>query len=256
VAGASARESLERLRVAEREARADGRTVPASCARVLLEVVGHLTTYSRRNDAFSVRRIEEGTGLARSTVRRALALLEGYGCIVRVTPENTPGTRTGSTIIALPIVEPVHEDDPAEDAEQEGTTPDRDGWTASRYGVGREHLDSTPPVAPRRSRPLEHPDAPPTRSTYEKEVRGDTRRNAPPSRSPGGRPSGRPSPSPHGGHQQTDNPATITYEDYEAAQRRMREAFDAGRGVSIADANIVDEWAAVARRLERGEVAA
>lgn len=252
VAGQSAREALERLRVAERDARAEGRTVPPSCARVLLEIVGHLTTYSRRNDAFSVRRIEEGTGLARSTVRRALALLEGYGCIVRITPQNTPGQRTGSTIIALPIVEPDADDDPAED----DTDDDPGGWTSPRYRVGRDHLDDTPPGAPRRTRPLEHLDAPATRSRNEKEVRGEAKRDALPGQSPGGRPGGRPSPSLDGGPPQTDHLDTMTAEAAEAAGERMREALENGRGVDPADIRLVDRWAEHKRRAERGEVAA
>jgi len=253
--GRSTREALERLRVAEREARADGRNLPPSCARVLLEIIGQVASYSRRNDACSVRRIEEGTGLARSTVRRALALLEGYGCIVRITPQNTPGTRTGSTIIALPIVEPVAEADPAEDDAGDGAEHDASGWTAPRYGVGRDHLEDTPPVAPRRTRPLEHLDAPATRSTYEKEVRGQQQRTTPTGRPPVGRASARPSASPEVIPPPTAS-GRIAEDDYRAAQDRMREDMDAGRGVNPADVRVVDAWHSQQRKADRGEVAA
>lgn len=252
VVGAATREALDRLQAAEREARAEGSTVPPSCARVLLEIVGQVTTWSRLNAAVSVRRIEEGTGLARSTVRRALALLESYGCIVRITPENVKGQRTGSTIIALPITAP------AED-ELKDRDPDEDAEHLEHQGapVPVAHLDDTPPVAPRRTRPLEHLDAPPTRSRNEKEVREQQQRGAPRGRPPVGRSKDRPAsyreatpdpiPSPTG---------YITAEDATAAERRMREDLDAGRGVDPADVRIVDEWAAQQRRAERGEVAA
>ena len=239
--GRSTREALERLRVAERDARDEGRNIPPSCTRVLLEIVGHLTTYSRRNDECSVRRIEEGTGLARSTVRRALALLEGYGCIIRITPANTPGQRTGSTIIALPIVGPVADEDPAENDAGE---------------LSRDHLEDTPPGASRRTRPLEHLDAPAPRSTYMKVLRGEPKRDAFPGQSPGGRPGGRPSPSLDGGPPQTDHPDTMTAEAAAAAGERMREALENGRGVDPADVRLVDRWAEHDRRAERGEVAA
>ena len=238
--GRSTREALERLRVAEREARADGRTVPPSCARVLLEIVGHLTTWSRRNEYVSVRRIEEGTGLSRSTVRRALADLERYGCITRITPENTPGMATPATIIALPIVEEVHEDEPDDLAD-----PDRDGWAppvAPTRTRPLEHLDSTPPVSPRRTRPLVHPDAPPTRSTYEKEVRESVRESVPPGRSPVGRSSDRPPTSPVG----SDTPAPaqrVSREDAQAADRRLRDAVTERRGMDPADIRLVDDYA-------------
>jgi DNA-binding Lrp family transcriptional regulator len=248
--GRSTREALDRLRVAEREARADGRTVPASCARVLLEVVGHLTTYSRRNDALSVRRIEEGTGLSRSTVRRALALLEGYGCITRITPENVKGQRTGSTIIALPVTTPA--EDELEDRDRHENA---DALEHHRAPDPVVHLRDTPPVAPRRTRPLEHLDAPATRSTYEKEVRGQQQRTTPTGRPPVGRASARPSASPEVIPPPTAS-GRIAEDDYRAAQDRMREDMDAGRGVNPADVRVVDAWHSQQRKADRGEVAA
>ena len=251
-AGRSAREALDRLRVAEREARADGRTVPPSCARVLLEIVGHLTTWSRRNYEVSIRSIEEGTGLARSTVRRALTLLEGYGCIVRITPENTPGITTPPTIIALPVVEVVHEDEPADLAD-----PDREGWAppvAPTRTRSLEHLDSTPPVAPRCTRPLEHPDAPPTRSN-EREVRGRVRESVPPGRSPVGRSSDRPPTSPVG----SDTPAParrVSREAAQAADQRIREAVRTSSGLDPADIRLVDAYARQERHDQQADALA
>lgn len=249
-AGRSARAALDALRDAEIAARSEGTTVAPSCARVLLEIIGHLTTWSRRNDALSVRQIEQGTGLSRSTVRRALDRLEGYGCIARITPANVKGQRTGATIIALPIVEPV-DDHPASEIPDD---PDHDAALAAAYehhqaeqmeaaaAAGRYHLDepgpvspgSTPPVSPRRTRPLVHPDAPPPRST-EKEVREAREKCAREDRPPGGRPGGRPVSSPAGGD--GDGHAAFL-----AAQKRMRDANDQGRGVDPADVALVSEW--------------
>jgi len=255
-AGRSGREAIARLSTAEAEARETGTRVPASCARILLEIVGQVTTYSRRNDALSVRMIEERTGMARSTVRRALGLLEGYGCITRITPENTPGQRTGSTLIALPVVEPDAQPDPAEDDAGEDEHAGGEGWTAPRYRGYLERPDDTPPGAPRRTRPLERLDAPATRSTYEKNVRAHAQRNAPPDRSPGGRPSGRPSPSLDGEPPKGNTHPDVNADEAAAAEERIREDIHHGRGVNPADARIVDRWAAHRRQVARGEAAA
>ncbi|MGA0069333.1 MAG: hypothetical protein ACO3PB_07755 [Miltoncostaeaceae bacterium] len=267
-AGRSAREALDRLRAAEREARAEGRTVPPSCARVLLEVVGHLTTYSRRNDFLPVSRaatdsqpggLVERTGYSRNTIRRALALLESWGCITRITPENVKGTKTGPTLIALPIVEPPghheHDADELEDedahqgqhehAHQPVPMLTRSPWT----DPGPVTLD-----APGSRSPWTDPL---TRSTYEKEVRAQPQREARQGRPPDGRSKDRPASYLEATPNPTPSPTGyITAEDASAAEDRMRDDLDAGRGVNPADVRIVDEWAAQQRRAERGEVAA
>lgn len=254
-AGRSARAALDALRDAEIAARSEGATVPPSCARVLLEIIGHLTTWSRRNDAMSVRRVEQGTGLSRSTVRRALRLLEGYGCIVRITPANVKGQRTGSTIIALPIVEPV-EDHPAED---HADKPDPDAAMVAAYEhhqaeqmeaaehAARYHLDDpgavsprrTPPGSPRRTRPPVHPDAPATRSN-EKEVREVREKRAREDRPPDGRAGARPVSSPAGG----DGGGHAAFI---AAEKRMRDGIATGKGVDPADAALVARQAQMER---------
>lgn len=260
-AGRSAREALDRLRVAEREARADGRTVPPSCARVLLEVVGHLTTYSRRNDFLPVSRaatdsqpggLVERTGYSRNTVRRALALLESWGCITRITPENVKGTKTGPTLIALPVVEPPgqheHDADELEDedahqgqhehAHQPVPMLTRSPWT----DPGPVTLD-----APGSRSPWTDPL---TRSTYEKEVRAQQQRTTPTGRPPVGRASARPSASPEVIPPPTGS-GRITAEDYAVANERIRQAADEGRGVNPADVRLVDDYAAQQREVDR-----
>ena len=139
------------------------------------------------------------------------------------------------------VVGPVADEDPAENDAGE---------------VGRDHLEDTPPGASRRTRPLEHLDAPAPRSTYMKVLRGGPECDAFPGQSPGGRPGGRPSPSLDGGPPQTDHPDTMTAEAAAAAGERMREALENGRGVDPADVRLVDRWAEHDRRAERGEVAA
>ena len=160
---------------------------------------------------------------------------------------------TPATIIALPIVEVVHEDEPADLDD-----PDRDGWAppvAPTRTRSLEHLDSTPPVAPRRTRPLEHLDAPPTRSTYEKEVRESVRESVPPGRSPVGRSSDRPPTSPVG----SDTPAPaqrVSREDAQAADQRMREAARTYSAFALDDVRLVEAWAVQERRDQKPDALA
>lgn len=219
-AGRSAREAMSRFRAAEQQAREDGRKLPPSCARVMLALVEQLTTWSRRNDAVPISTpprpkypaggLVESTGLTRNTVRKALALLEGYGCITVITPENVEGRKTGATVIAFPTVDHLPAEDRPEDMADEDTgapAPD-DGWTAPRYRASRSLQDDPYPVTPdsRGTRSLQTD--PLTRSNYEKEVRGSAKCEASSSRSPVGRSSDRPPTSPVGDVRRTRPPAS------------------------------------------------
>jgi hypothetical protein len=238
-AGRSAREAMDRFRVAEAKARAEGRKVPPSCARVMMALVEQITTWSRRNDAFPISTpackrypaggVMESTGLSRNTVRKALSLLEGYGCITVMTPVNVKGQRTGPTVIAFPVVDHLPEEDAPEDMSP--AEPGTPSVLRDRYPVS---LDSpgTPSVW---TDPL-------TRETYEKEVRASVQRNALPDRPPGGRPGGRPSPSLGGGPPKGNPHREVTGEESDAADRRIRDALERGLGVDPEDIRIRDAF--------------
>lgn len=202
-AGRSAREAMDRFRAAEAQARADGRKMPPSCARVMLALVEQITTWSRRNDAFPISTppsprypaggLVESTGLARNTVRKALGLLADAGCITITTPENVKGCKTGATLIAFPVVDrPAEGEDEAEDVAAD-TWPTRSVQTDPH------------PVSPD-ARGTRSVQTDPLTRSYEKEVRARAKREAPDGQPPGGRPGGRPSPSLDGGPPPTPTP--------------------------------------------------
>lgn len=233
-AGRSAREAITRLREAEQQAREEGRRVPASCSRVLLEIVGEVSTYSRRNDVLSVARLVTLTGLSRNTVRAALERLEAYGCISRVTPENVPGKATGDTIIALPIVEPGVMDEADEDADEDD-----------------QHHDAAPPSpAARLTRPRSvwvdrtpgqsglTPSEKYPREKYEGEAKRSGKRRE--EWAPDGRSKDRPPPTLEGGNPNPDHEPDA--DEYADALARMRDGHDCGSGIDPRDVRIVERW--------------
>jgi len=241
--------------------------VPPSCTDVLLAVIEFTALYSRRNDYVPISRpatdsqpggLVECTGLSRNTVRKALALLEAWGCITRITPENVKGTKTPATLIALPIVPAPDElengdgqhadEDVDEDVHHGQHDPGhqpvpmliRSAWT----DPGPVTLDSPGSRSPQTD---------PLREVSEKVLREQVQREAPRGRPPGGRSEvDRPAASTKESPPRTPTPPAtdITEDDYRAAQDRMREALANGRGVDPADVRLVDEWNAQQRRSE------
>jgi len=163
VAAQSGREATRRLQDAQKAARAEGRRVAPSCSDVLIDITGQLAGYSRCQGLVSIRGIATRTGLTLPTVRAAMRLLESFGCLSRFTPENVPGTRTGKTLIALPIV------DPTEDHDHDPEAPDR--ATAADGHPGKAWTNPTP-GKPGLTRPRESLDYPPSRSRTEKKDKG------------------------------------------------------------------------------------
>lgn len=248
-AGRSAREALDRLHAAEVAAKADGKRVPASCARVLLEIVGHVTTYSRRNAPLAITSpptetwrggLVERTGLARNTVRRALTLLESYGCIVRVTPPTMKGHKTTPTVIALPIVERRDHDVEVVDPDAQPVPPPGRANRSPMHSPGMVKVSQTDP----------HPvtsDGPHRGSLQTDPIRevttrskneGEAQRESRGGRSPVGRSSDRPPTSP-GGTPATEGAGWWEEAAFLAAQNRMRDAVESGRGVDPADIRTV-----------------
>lgn len=229
-AGRSGREAVDRLREAEQQAREEGRRVPASCSRVLLEIVAQVSLYSRRNDVLSVARLVTLTGLSRNTVRAALARLEEYGCITRITPENIPGERTGDTVIALPVVTPPVDAPEDEEGEHQDEPPPSPAAVLTR--PRSVQVDRTPGQS--RLTPSEkYP-----RRNYEGEAARS--REAVEHGAPVGRSYDRPPPFLE---KETPNPhKEVDDETAAAANSRMREALESGQGVNPRDVQLVDRW--------------
>lgn len=229
-AGRSGREAVDRLREAEQQAREEGRRVPASCSRVLLEIVAQVSLYSRTNDVLSVARLVTLTGLSRNTVRAALARLEEYGCITRVTPENIPGKCTGDTVIALPVVAPPEDAPEDEDDEQQHEPPPSPA--ARLTGPWSVQVDRTPGQS--RLTPSEkYP-----RRKYEGEA--PRSREAVAQGAPVGRSYDRPPPCLEKETPNTDG--EVSDEAAAAANSRMRDALDSGQGVHPQDVQLVERW--------------